>query len=239
MLKFVICDDEIYMVNRLSALFEKSFIKNNFNAEIILKTTDYNELISFVSSNSVDVVVLDIEFKSSKLNGLDIANQIRKISKECYLIFITSHFEYVLEAYKYTTFDYLIKGSVNLETITSTLTRLFEDATTNNTKFLQIDTKGTYIDLDTIQFIEKSGMKIIYHSFMRDYEAYSTFNKILDILPENYVRCHKSFIVNVKNIDYVNSVDNTIFFKNGTFCYIGPKYKETFMEVIKYASITE
>ena len=94
MLKFVICDDEIYMVNRLSALFEKSFIKNNFNAEIILKTTDYNELISFVSSNSVDVVVLDIEFKSSKLTGLDIANQIRKISKECYLIFITSHFEY-------------------------------------------------------------------------------------------------------------------------------------------------
>ena len=77
MLKFVICDDEIYMVNRLSALFEKSFIKNNFNAEIILKTTDYNELISFVSSNSVDVVVLDIEFKSSKLTGLDIANQIR------------------------------------------------------------------------------------------------------------------------------------------------------------------
>lgn len=74
---------------------------------------------------------------------------------------------------------------------------------------------------------------------MRDYEAYSTFNKILDLLPENYVRCHKSFIVNVNNIDYINSVDNTIFFKNGTFCYIGPKYKENFMEVIKYASITQ
>ena len=239
MLSFVICDDNLHMVNRLSFLFEEAFSKGDFDASIVLKTTNCQELLNYVCSNKVDVIVLDIQFYNSKLTGLDIAKAIRKINKNCYIIFTTSHLEYIMQSLKLKTFDYLIKGSVNLETITSTLTRLFEDATTNNTKFLQIDTKGTYIDLDTIQFIEKSGMKIIYHSFMRDYEAYSTFNKILDILPENYVRCHKSFIVNVKNIDYVNSVDNTIFFKNGTFCYIGPKYKETFMEVIKYASITE
>lgn len=109
MMNFVLCDDEINMLNRLSILFEKTFVKNDFDANIVLKTSDYKELLSFIDSNIVDVVVLDIEFKNSTLNGLDIAKEIRKLNKNCYLIFITSHFEYIMEAYNCKTFAYLFK----------------------------------------------------------------------------------------------------------------------------------
>ena len=107
MLNFILCDDEANMLNRLSLLFEKSFMQNDFDAQIVLKTSDYKEVLSYVSCNVVNVVVLDIEFKNSKLNGLDIANEIRKVNKNCYIIFITSHFEYLMKAYDYKTFAYL------------------------------------------------------------------------------------------------------------------------------------
>ena len=138
MLNFVICDDDIHMINKLSLLFEKAFIKNDYDAQIVLKTSNYKEVLSYISSNSVHVVVLDIEFKNSKINGLNIAEEIRKINKDCYLIFITSHFEYVMEAYDYKTFAYLFKNSLSIDTLSDTLARLFDDVSGTSNKFFVI-----------------------------------------------------------------------------------------------------
>ena len=237
MLNFIICDDDIHMINKLSFLFEKAFIKNDFQAKIVLKTQNYKDILSFMSSNIVNVVVLDIEFKNSKMNGLDVASEIRKINKDCYIIFITSHFEYLMEAYDYKTFAYLFKNSLSVDTLSDTLTRLFDDISGNSRKFLKIDNKGTFVDLNDIQFIEKNGMKLIYHTLHGCFDTYNSFAKIENNLPNNFVRCHKSFIANISNIVNISLSDNSIVFKNGDVCYIGPKYKNCFMEMIDYDSI--
>jgi len=238
MLNFVICDDEPHMLNRLSLLFEKAFVKNDFDAKIVLKTSNYSEVLSFMSLNDVNVVVLDIEFKNSTINGLNIAEEIRKINKDCYIIFITGHFEYIIQAYDYKTFAYLFKNSLTVDTLSDTLTRLFDDISGSSRKFLKIDNKGTFIDLNDVQFIEKNGMKLIYHLSHDKFEAYNSFSKIEHTLPENFVRCHKSFIVNINNIVHISLVDACITFKNDDICYIGPKYKNKFLEVINYESVS-
>lgn len=239
MLNFIICDDEINMLNKLSLLFEKAFIKNDFDARIVLKTCDYKELLAFVTTNIVNVVVLDIEFKNSKINGLNIAEEIRKINKDCYIIFITSHFEYIMEAYDYKTFAYLFKNSISVDTLSDTLNRLFDDISSASRKFLKIDNKGTFLDLNDIQFIEKNGMKLIYHTFHGIFDTYNSFSKIQDKLPDYFVRCHKSFIANTNNIVNITLSNCTITFKNNEICYIGPKYKTCLLEVINYDSICE
>ena len=81
-------------------------------------------------------------------------------------------------------------------------------------------------------------MKIIFHTKSRDYEIYSSFAKIQSHLPKNFVRCHKSFIANVDNIEQIDPVSNSIYFKDNDFCDIGPKYKEGFMKgVCTYGSV--
>ena len=237
MLNFIICDDNIHMLNKLSLLFEKAFVQNDFDAKIVLKTQNYKDIMTFMSSSIVNVIVLDIEFKDSELNGLDIANEIRKINKDCYLIFITSHFEYLLEAYDYKTFAYLFKNSISVDTLSETLKRLFDDISGSKKRFLKIDNKGTFVDLNDIQFIEKRGMKLIYHTLYKCYETYNSFSKIELVLPNNFIRCHKSFIANITNIVSISLSDNSIIFKNGDVCYIGPKYKNYFMEMIDYDTI--
>ena len=239
MLNFIICDDDIHMINKLSLLFEKAFIKNDFDAKIVFKTQNYKELLSFMSSNLVNVVILDIEFKNSKINGLNIAEEIRKINKDCYIIFITSHFEYIVEAYDYKTFAYLFKNSLSVDTLSNTLNRLFDDISGTSSKFIKVDGKGTFIDLHDIQFIEKDRMKLIYHTSHGNFTTYNSFAKIEDKLPKNFVRCHKSFIVNINNITHISLADSTITFKNSEICYIGPKYKSLLMEVVDYESVFE
>ena len=239
MLSFVICDDNLHMVNRLSFLFEEAFSKGDFDASIVLKTTNCQELLNYVCSNKVDVIVLDIQFYNSKLTGLDIAKAIRKINKNCYIIFTTSHLEYIMQSLKLKTFDYLIKNTITVELLVETLTRLFDDFSGSSSYFMKIDSKGTFVNLNDIMFIEKDGMKLVYHTFFDAYGTYSSFSKVKDKLPHNFVRCHKSFIANVNNITSVDFSCNKITFKNNSVCYIGPKYKNDFMEVLKNNTIFE
>ena len=74
-------------------------------------------------------------------------------------------------------------------------------------------------------------MKLIFHTKNRDYETYSSFNKIQSSLPDNFVRCHKSYIANINKITDIDA-NSTIMFSNNNSCMIGPKYKNSFMEVL-------
>lgn len=239
MINFVICDDNQHMVDRLSNLFETAFIKGNFDAKIILKTTDSKKLLDFIANNPVDVVILDIQFNNSNMSGLDIAKQIRILNKNCYIIFSTSHYEYILQAYKFKTFDYLIKNTITVDILIDTLTRLFYDISGQTTNYVKIDNKGTIIEYNSILYIERTAVKITYHTLTGNYEAYSSFNKIEPNLPSNFVRCHKSYIANINNISSVKISSNTIIFKDNSSCCIGPKYKQKFLEVLNYDSFSK
>ena len=229
MLNFALCDDNFNVLSKLGKMLESVLINKNFNGQIVLSTTHPEELINYIRNNSVNVVILDIDLKS-KVSGLDLANMIRKRDKNIYIIFTTGHLEYGLMAYKYKTFDYLPKPVV-IERLEDTIVRLFEDISGAQSQFVRLDNNKTIIKQDSIQYIQKDGMKVIFHTDTRDYETYSSFKKILPQLPNQFVQCHKSYIVNLQKITDISN--STIFLDNGqnSKCYIGPKYKNHFMEV--------
>ena len=235
MLNFVLCDDNLSFLNGLEKMLSRLFVKHNLDAHIGFTTDSPSKLIEYIKNNSVDVIFLDITLKD-KNSGLNIAEEIRKINKTLHLIFITGHFEFIMEAYKVNTFDYLIKP-VSQNKLEETLLRLIDYLKTSFTNFIKIN-GTTFINQDNIQYIKKEGMKIIYHTKECEFEGYSSFSKLKDFLPENFVRCHKSFIANISNIRYIESSTNTIFFDNNHKCYIGPKYKNDFMEAINFGTFT-
>ena len=210
-------------------MLNKLFIKHNINAEIGLATDSTSELLDYVHHKHVDLLFLDISLKD-KISGLDIAEEIRKFNKDIQFIFTTGHFEYVMEAYKVNTFDYLVKP-ISQSKLEETLLRFIDYTKHSNNNFIKIN-GTTFINQNDILYIQKDGVKTIYHTSDCYYEAYDSFSKIQNVLPKNFIRCHKSYIVNISNIDHVESSRNTIFFNNDNFCYIGPKYKNNFMEVI-------
>lgn len=231
MLHFVICDDNLNILDKLEKMLENIFTKNNFEAKVSFKSDNSDDILDYIKSNPADVFLLDINLKSSK-TGLELAEEIRKIKKNSYLIFTTGHLEYAMVAYKYKTFDYIAKP-ITYDRLEDTIVRLFEDVNGLNKRYLRIDNKNTLIDESEIQYVKRDGMKLVFHTPSRDYDTYSSFNKFQDRLPKTYIRCHKSCIANINQIKDIEPVSGTITFKDGSTCDIGPKYKSEFMEVLK------
>ncbi len=233
MLNFVLCDDNNIILSKLNRILESIFIKNDLDAQVIFTSTKSDKIVEYVSNNKVDVLLLDIDLKSN-MSGLEVADIIRKKNKSIYFIFTTGHLEYGLVAYKYKTFDYLSKP-ITLERLEATVLRLFEDISLKPNNFIKIDNKNTIINLDTISYIKKDGMKLVFHTDYREYEVYSSFNKIANLLPANFVRCHKSYIANIHKITDLQTSNNTILFNSSSSkCFIGPKYKNELMEVLNH-----
>ena len=235
MLSFVLCDDNKAILDRLSKMLESLFIKHHFDAEVSFCSTDAESTLQYVENNIVNALFLDIDLKS-KLSGLDIANKIRKSNKQVYIVFTTAHLEYILMAYQYKTFDFIPKP-ITIERLEDTILRMIDDIDVKEKKshFIRLNNRNTIINEDSINFIKKDGMKLVFYTDNRVYETYSSFNKISDELPSNFVRCHKSYIANINKITNISTSDNSIIFDNNTStkCYLGPKYKNKLMEVLK------
>ena len=236
MLNFVVCDDNSLVLDRLSKMLEAIFITNNIDANIGLKSATPSDVIHYVENQKVDVLILDINLNCD-INGCDIANIVRKNNKNIYIIFTTGHLEYALLAYKYKTFDYLPKP-ITEEKLQETILRLIDDIKDTPSKFIRLNNDKTIIKEDDVIYIKKDGMKLVFCTNSRTYETYSSFNKIQNCLPANFIRCHKSYIVNIKNISDINSNKNTILFAPNKTCSIGAKYKNEIMEVFKNGNFT-
>lgn len=231
MLNFVICDDNLNILDKFSKILESIFIKYNYDAEIGLATDNVDKLLNYIDDNQTDVLILDINLKSNK-SGLEIAAKVREKNKNTYFIFTTAHLEYAMMAYKFKTFDYLAKP-VTAERLEETIVRLYDDIHGIPKTYIKIDNKKTIIDSSEVLYIKRDGMKLVFHTKSRDYETYSSFNKIQDSLPEYFIRAHKSFIVNINNIVDINPSTNMIYFENGSTCDIGPKFKNDFIKEVK------
>lgn len=238
MLKFALCDDNLNILNKISKMLESVFINNNLNGKVVFTATDAEKILTYSKENNVDVYILDIDLKSN-ISGLDLAGRLREHTKNAYLIFTTAHLEYIMLAYKYKTFDYLAKP-ITLERLEETVLRLFDDIKCNSkNNYISIGNSSNMINGNDLYCIKKQGMKLIYCTKEKSYETYSSFNKIETCLPENFVRCHKSYIANINKISNINSNTNIIQFDNFTSCSIGPKYKLNLMEVLNNGNITK
>lgn len=237
MIKFALCDDNVQLLSRLKKMLESIFINDDLDAGVVFTSSNPEELIDFIGRNEVNVLFLDIDLNSQS-NGIDIAKEIRKNNKSIYIIFITAHFEYIVSAFECKTFDFIQKP-FSFSKLENTVLRLFEDMNANSSKFIPLGNNRKLINQNLINYIQKDGMKATYYLGPSVIESYGSFNKISKSLPDNFVRCHKSFIVNVNNISNIDLTNNTIFFKHSasSICYIGPKYKNNFLEVLnKYGN---
>lgn len=232
MLNFALCDDNVHVLEKLSKMLESIFIKHNLEAQVSYSTTSANDMLEYVQTHPLDVIFLDIDLKSP-LSGLALAGKVRKNNKSIYIIFTTGHYEYVGVAYKYKTFDFISKPFTT-ERLEETITRLVDDIFDKPKKFIRLNNKNTIISEDSVQYIKKDGVKTVFFADNRTYETYGSFNKMTEELPENFIRCHKSYIVNLNRITNVYANDNVIVLgdQEDQKCYIGPKYKNHFMEVL-------
>ena len=235
MLKIILCDDNSSSLHTLSAMLQNIFIKHDINAKVENIFTDPHKLLTYVEHNEIDILFLDIDLKTD-INGIELAERFRKHNKTAYIVFLTAHFEYAMLAYKVKTFDYLIKP-FSVSKLEETILRLKEDLYTSKKQYVRFGNGKYIIKQSDILFIEKEKAKSIVHTAQSELEVYASFSELSICLPENFVRCHKSYIVNAEKISEINTKDNKLYLNTQMIPYI-EKFFDLERMINKNGSIT-
>jgi two-component system, LytTR family, response regulator len=68
-----------------------------------------------------------------------------------------------------------------------------------------------FIHLDLIEFIESVGSEVLIYTDQKEYRVRATLKSLQALLPENMIRVHKSFIINLYKIKEINAINNGIY----------------------------
>ncbi|MDF2865863.1 MAG: response regulator [Clostridia bacterium] len=223
MYKVAVCDDEIDCAYGIAKILENQFTQKSFNAKVTIVTDKQDIIYKAIEKNEIDILILDIVFKNAEKNGIDFANELRKINKDFCLVFLSAHIRYMHLSFVSKTFDFLVKP-ISKNLMDSFVDRLIDEFSIKNTKFLHLN-KGLVVKIDSIVYIEKIRNKSYIHTLTDTYSSTITLDKLLDNLPNNFVKCYRSYIANKNLISTIDNKRNTIIFENGLKCPINSHFK--------------
>ncbi len=168
----------------------------------------------FLQHKNVDLIFLDINMP--EMNGLDF---VKSMVNKPLIIFVTAYPQYALESYELDAVDYLVKP-IRLERLLKAMNKAESylkllapsqeasviDSVGHDYVFVKADRKFTKIFFKDILYIE--GLKDYVVIKLANKKVITAMNikTVAAQLPEKtFVRINKSFIVNMENIDAVDS----------------------------------
>lgn len=206
MINIAICEDN---ENYLKHIYQMiSSICKTHNIDITLTTFDSGEkIIDFLETHpDFDLLFLDIIM--GNINGIEVAQYIRKKNSDQPIIFTTSNSEYALEGYDVQAFGYLLKpyDAIKLEQLILKATKQIMNLKSN----IFVCKSGQNIhtlQLKDIIYFESERRKItIYLSNQTQLDFYGKLDDInVTLSDKQFIRCHKSFLINPY---YIKSIES-------------------------------
>lgn len=205
-MKILIYDDKIVQCQQLAKMIN---VQLNNQAEIDIAST-LSEAEKFYNNTVYQLIFLDIEL-DSPMNGIKLASVIRRKSPETSLIFITAYIKYCEEIFV-TAPDALIIKPFSDASVKRALTIVQKKLSKNGSVSIVLGKrKLEKIELDQVSYIETNSRYLVFYdtSYTQSYSFYDIkMRQIADSLPANFVRCHKSFYV---NMNYIGSLERFKF----------------------------
>ncbi|MFL8709419.1 LytR/AlgR family response regulator transcription factor [Clostridioides sp. GD02377] len=201
MINIAVCEDE-----KEAQLLIVDYIENILkNISIEYEIKKYLSGEELLENNLKDIDILFLDIKMEKLNGMDTARMIRKMGSEMEIIFITSLIDYVQEGYEVRAYRYLLKP-IEFEELKKHMLICIKDIETNKDSYIIIkDKSNTYkIYLNEIKYIEVQKKEMLIHTINKNFYIRYSLNKIeKELNLSRFIRCHKSFIVNLSHVENI------------------------------------
>lgn len=231
-MNIAICDDNPKIIGQIETLLLSFFEHdlNQFNYEAFLSGESLVDHLTKEES-SFQIYLLDVEMKS--LDGFEVARFIRERDQQAIIIFITSHVEWMPEAFEVNAFHYLIKPIDELK-VKQVLTKAMEQLSLRK-MILQftIQKKVYTVYLGEVEYFESMKRKMIIHlKNGEEYEYYGTMKEVIDkVSTQLFTQVHHSFVI---NMDYVQMKSGeTIVLQSGREIAITKKFHQSFQSAYR------
>lgn len=219
MIKFIICEDNVSTLETLGQTVTKSMMKYNMEYKVY-KFTGYNKQLKELINEEENIKVYILDIEMSVVSGLEIASEVREMDDDSNIIFVTSHPECKDDIFysRLKATDYISKKNRCQERLSKTIehvmTKLYRK------KYLSFSYNHVYnrLLLGEINYIEKfpTQNKCIIH-LTNGSQKYikETLTKLDEELQPLFLRTHKSCLINLSNIKYIEYNNHTVYFKSG------------------------
>ena len=161
------------------------------------------ELISY--ELVFDIAFLDIELEENT-TGFQAIRDLRMRNKKCIIALFTNHEQYAIKGYDYRAFSYILKNEPD-RIINRRINEVFKEYSRIHKSF-----SGSYngysfnVALDDILYISSDNHILSIHTDTNVFEIYKQMKDVEKEFGEfGFLRCHKSYIVNMKNIVIMRS----------------------------------
>lgn len=165
------------------------------------------------------------------------AAEIRRKNSESYIVPLLLSISQLIEVVKPSVnpSGFIIKPPENeqvetlLDEIYSDYMRCHENEHLGIFRF-KLKAREFSVPFDRIILFESSRKKIIIRTETQEYEYYGTLDSIMELVPDCFIKIHKSFIVNASHISEVDYGGMTVIFDDGSQAYISRTYKNSLKE---------
>ena len=161
------------------------------------------EALQFVAAEAPDLCFVDINLGDIK--GTVLAQAIRNIRPDCYIIFVTAYSEYAIDAFELGVDDYIMKPFTQerfRKAYNKFLSKYRErKGDKNPVRKIGISVEGgtVFADIDQIVYIETYNRGCLVHTTAKTYEDNKTIGDYEKRLTDSrFMRIHKSFIINLE-----------------------------------------
>jgi DNA-binding LytR/AlgR family response regulator len=234
-------DDEPLALQQLVAYISKvPFL------ELAAQCQSALEARAFLEHDTVDAIFCDINMPD--LNGMDF---VKSLAVPPLIVFTTAYSEYAVEGFRVNAVDYLLKP-FGLQDFQRAANRLKERLqvgdgssgmrmeghvpagsgssadTQNDILFLKTDYRIVKVSIADIRYVEGMSeyLKVWIEGEAKPIITLLSMKKMEERLPGNFMRIHRSYIINLAKIQEVNK--NRIIMDAQTYLPIGDMYKESF-----------
>lgn len=220
---------------------------SNEQIEIIGEAKNFNEAQKLVVKLNPDLVFLDINMPGK--SGVELISELR--DQAPFVIFTTAHSDYAAEAFNLNAVHYLLKPfdqakfnqavdrakerivAKKSEEILTSIQDVFSlkqnDKSYPERIPIKVDDKIVLVPVSEIYFIEADKNYVSINLKDKTYRMRSTLNDLEEkLIPDSFVRVHKSFIVNktyVKELEPTFNQEYIIKLSSGKKIPTGKAYK--------------
>ncbi|ALS35664.1 DNA-binding LytR/AlgR family response regulator [Enterococcus rotai] len=207
MIKVALCDDDrmqaTYLEENLLNIISKH---TELNIDIDIFESGESLLKNIIAQGDYQILFLDIEMPGR--NGIEIAKEIRKLSRKGLIVYVTSYDFYTLQSFEVTPFRYLLKP-VESEVIEQVFLAAIDDIFMNHS-YLFFKYKNSQYQVDTEEILclcSENGRQInVKLSYEPDSVLY--YGKIKDLEkqlnPLIFVKINRGVLVNFKYVKIIH-----------------------------------
>jgi len=202
MMRILIVEDERPTAEDIQAMIKQILGKRLFRIHI---ETSLQNALDYLSEKSIDVLILDLNL--NERNGFDILKQV--VTRSFHTIIVSAYSDRAVKAFEYGVLDFVPKP-YNLERLQTAFNRLQDSSafSARSLKYLSVRKFGSIqiISLKDVRYFKGANVYTELHLNDGAVEIYDkSLKTIMNLLPKNYQRIHKSFIVDIEKIRKLNN----------------------------------